>query len=52
MSLVEDNVDIVEGESGSFCAAIENLLVDPERSISVTLFTNQGTAQGVTITMP
>ncbi len=43
VSLVEDNVDIVEGDSGTFCAVIE----DPnERSISVTLHTMEGTAEG------
>ncbi len=46
VTLVEDNVDILEGDNGVFCAEIEDPNVELEQNISVTLSTIEGTAEG------
>ncbi len=49
MSLTEDNVNIIEGDNGTFCAAIEDPAAVVDGIISVTLHTMEGTAEGVAI---
>ncbi len=46
VSLTTENVDIVEGDNGVFCAFIEDPNVVLERNVSVTLNTMEGTAEG------
>lgn len=46
VSLAEELVNITEGETGSFCADIENPMVELERDISVSLFTLEDSATG------
>ncbi len=46
VSLVEDNVDITEGDNGTFCAVIEDPNLELDRNITVTLHTMEGTAEG------
>ncbi len=47
LSLVEVNVNIIEGDKGVFCAVIEDPTVVVNRNISVSLHTMEGTAEGV-----
>ncbi len=46
VSLAEDNVDIIEGDNGTFCAVIEDPNLELEGNITVTLHTMEGTAEG------
>ncbi len=49
VSLAEDNVNIIEGDSGTFCAVIEDPAAVVDGSIPITLHTMEGTAEGVAI---
>ncbi len=44
VSLADESVDILEGDSGRFCAVIDDPTVQLDREVSVTLYTLQKTA--------
>ncbi len=46
VSLTEEFVFIAEGDTGSFCAAIEDPMVELDREVTVFLFTIGDTAEG------